>query len=226
MPARIVFGIDEAGRGPVLGPMALAIVGLDPTAADALLEDGLADSKTFGSTRAGRAARARLAAAIVARASFVRCVLVPAFVVDAFTARRGLDELERLVARDLVAAARAEHDGPVVCDGARLFRPLERLVPGLSARDRADAGEPAVAAASIVAKQARDEALDAVLAPLADRFGPIRGGGYANAATRRFLRAHLEAFGCLPPHTRHTFLRGGFLDRPPVQASLGLDEGG
>ncbi|RMG94541.1 MAG: hypothetical protein D6705_15895 [Deltaproteobacteria bacterium] len=211
MACRVAYGLDEAGRGPVIGPMALAIVGLSRRAAHALTDRGLADSKVFGSTPAGRRARAELAEAIFRGAAFVRCVLVPAFVVDAYTARHRLDDLEREVACELIDAARRERPGPVVCDGRRIFGPLRGRWTDVDARDRADADEPAVAAASIVAKHARDEALDAVLEPHQEAFGPIRGGGYANAATRRFLLRYLEARGTLPPHVRHTFLRGGFL---------------
>ena len=36
-------------------------------------------------------------------------------------------------------------------------------------------------------------------------FGPLGGGGYANAATRRFLRAYAEKHRRLPPEARRSW---------------------
>src|SRR5262249_10237890 len=45
---RRTFGVDEAGRGPIIGPMAIAVVALDKRGAAALRRAGVADSKSFG----------------------------------------------------------------------------------------------------------------------------------------------------------------------------------
>jgi ribonuclease HII len=52
------LGIDEAGRGPVLGPMVLAGVLVHPKEVKTLKMWGVADSKKFGSHAKGKKARA------------------------------------------------------------------------------------------------------------------------------------------------------------------------
>src|SRR5262245_65844848 len=47
-PNRLTLGIDEAGRGPAVGPMVMAAVALDSRDAALLRRRGLKDSKTFG----------------------------------------------------------------------------------------------------------------------------------------------------------------------------------
>ena len=65
------LGIDEAGRGPLLGPMVLAAVCVTPRAAAALTRLGVRDSKAFGAGLEAHEARCKLAAALHARADSV-----------------------------------------------------------------------------------------------------------------------------------------------------------
>jgi ribonuclease HII len=200
------YGIDEAGRGAWLGPMALALVGIDAPAATRLTALGVTDSKVFGSGAKGCRRRAELAAQIEAAVPVARVVLCPAAVVDAYTWARGLDELERRVAVDLLRAAQVEREAVIVADGARLFGPLSQHYAQLRALDRADAAHVAVAAASILAKHARDVAFTAgcivddtghapdELLTLADASlrdaGAPAGAGYVNHATRARLASY------------------------------------
>ena len=61
MTTNHVYGVDEAGRGPILGPMALAVVVLDDTGTTTLSELGVQDSKRFGAGEKAQEARAALA---------------------------------------------------------------------------------------------------------------------------------------------------------------------
>jgi ribonuclease HIII len=56
--SRLTLGIDEAGRGPSIGPMVMAAVALDTRAAAALTRAGLTDSKSYGAGSRSRSARA------------------------------------------------------------------------------------------------------------------------------------------------------------------------
>ena len=67
----LVMGIDEAGRGPLLGEMVLAAVALEPTASRRLSRMGVADSKGFGSGPEAHAARCNLAVAIRVHAAVI-----------------------------------------------------------------------------------------------------------------------------------------------------------
>jgi ribonuclease HII len=62
-----------------------------------------------------------------------------------------------------------------------------------------------VAAASILAKDARDAAFARIAAHYESEFGPVTGGGYINAATYRFIDAYRERYGELPPEARKSW---------------------
>lgn len=204
----LVFGADEAGRGPILGPMAIAVVAVDRDAERALVELGVDDSKRFGSGPDGRARRGELAEQILARVPAARLRLVEVEEIDHYTHRGQLNVLERRVVLELLAGLRAARTARVICDGARMFAPLRAHYPQLHAVNNGEAAHVAVAAASIVAKDARDRAFTVIAKRYAEEFGEIRGGGYLNAATRRFLDAYEARYGVLPPEARRSWGAG------------------
>jgi ribonuclease HII len=67
----------------------------------------------------------------------------------------------------------------------------------------------AVAAASLIAKVRRDELWLAICRRYQPEFEELAeghaGGGYCNAATRRFLRAYCTRYRCLPPEGRRSW---------------------
>ncbi len=202
---RLTLGIDEAGRGPILGPMVLAAVALRSRAAAALTRAGVADSKAFVGPDAHEA-RSALVPIILDAAEHVDLRVVDVEAIDAACAERGLNRLEQRTAAHLIDHAPAVHR--IVCDGARLFAPLAARYAHLEARDRGESVHVAVAAASIVAKVRRDEIFATIWARYAPRLGlpaAPRGGGYLNDATRAFLRALVADTGTLPPEGRRSW---------------------
>ncbi|HEX5960645.1 MAG TPA: ribonuclease HII [Rhodanobacteraceae bacterium] len=173
-----VAGVDEAGRGPLAGPVVVAAVILDP----ARPIDGLADSKQLSERR-----RERLYPLIVARALAHAVVRVEA------------DEIDRIniLNATLAGMARALHALAVrpnraLIDGNRLPAslpcPARAIVGG-------DVTEPAISAASILAKVSRDHILDGYDA---------RWPGYGFAQHKGYpTAAHLEALRCLGPCPEH-----------------------
>jgi ribonuclease HII len=172
-------GVDEAGRGPLAGPVVAAAVMLDP----ARPIDGLRDSKKLSAR-----ARERLADAIRARAA-AWCVA------EASVAE--IDKLNILHAtmlamqRAVAGLARAPDD--VWVDGNRC--------PDWAWRSQAvvggDGKVAAIAAASILAKTARD----AFMCRLHEEFpayGFAQHMGYGTAAHLAALQAH----GACPQHRR------------------------
>ncbi len=209
----IELGIDEAGRGPMLGPMVMAAVALDAVAASQLSALGVTDSKHFGAGEKAHQRRAALVREIVARAHFHEVVVVSVDEIDQAVRRGQLNHLERQVAAALVS--RAPRCEQICADGKRLFEPLTRQFPNLRAEDKADARFVSVAAASLCAKVLRDELWFAICEryrpEFPDELKGLAGGGYVNESTRRFLRAFVSKHRRLPEETRkswpHEFLR-------------------
>jgi ribonuclease HII len=199
------FGADEAGRGPILGPMVVAVVALDRGGAIALRKRGIADSKSFGAGADAIARRAELAAIVRERALCHAIRVLDVEEIDRHTMRGQLNALERKAVLELLTQTGCGPDEKIVCDGATLFAPLRAHYPNLQAVDHGEQAHASVAAASILAKDARDRAFASIAARYAPEFGPIRGGGYLNAATRRFLDAYAQRHGGLPPEARKSW---------------------
>jgi ribonuclease HII len=167
----LVAGVDEAGRGPLAGPVVAVAVILD----DLQPIKGLRDSKTLGA-----ATRERLAIEVRARA--LCCSVAEATV----------DEIDRLnILHATLLAMRRAVEGlrlvpsRVLVDGNRLPLlnvPAEAIVKG-------DAKVAAISAASIVAKVHRD-ALLAALHEQYPAYGFAEHKGYPTPEHLAALRRH------------------------------------
>ena len=136
--ARRIAGIDEAGRGPLAGPVAAAAVILDP----GNLPEGLDDSKKLSAER-----RDELFDIIMENAC-VGVALIPPSVIDRIDIRQAtLLAMRRALAALSTPADHALIDGRDVPEG--LPCPAEAIIGG-------DAKSMSIAAASIVAKVMRD----------------------------------------------------------------------
>ena len=172
-------GVDEVGRGPLVGAVVAAAVILDP----ARPIDGLTDSKALSAKRRealDSEIRERALAFAVAEASAAEVDELNIYHATHLAMRRAIDAL----------APAAEY---LLVDGNRL--PGHHL-PG-QAVVKGDARHPAIAAASILAKVARDAQMAALDARHPD-YGFARHKGYP---TREHLAA-LERLGALPEHRR------------------------
>lgn len=167
----LVCGVDEAGRGPLAGPVLAAAVILD---AGRLIE-GLADSKRL--TARQRESRAREIRA---------CALAWS------VASASVEEIDALniLQASLLAMRRAVH--------LLAVQPEEVLVDGLHCPDlgvpvraivKGDATVAAISAASILAKVARDDEMRA-LHRRHPEYGFDRHKGYPTRAHLAALRAH------------------------------------
>lgn len=206
-PVRVTLGIDEAGRGPAIGPMVMAAVALDSKAAAALTRAGLTDSKSYGAGDDAHALRCELDVLIRARARLVITIEVEHTTIDERVARNELNVLERELAARMIEQASDELDqiDRIIADGKRMFCALCQRYEKFESHDRAEEKHAAVAAASVVAKVIRDRRFNVIRRRYEAELGPISGGGYANAATRRWLRAYVERYGRLPDEARLTW---------------------
>jgi ribonuclease HII len=183
--------------------MVMAAVALDSRSAGTLTRMGLCDSKTYGAGDDAHTIRAGLACEIRKRARFVALIEVEHTEIDLRVARHELNVLERELATRLIGEAPTVDR--IIADGKRMFEALGQRFANFESHDRAESKHAAVAAASVVAKVLRDERFAKIRARYESELGPISGGGYSNAATRRWLRAYAERYGRLPDEARLTW---------------------
>jgi len=133
-----VAGTDEAGRGPLAGPVVAAAVILDPDN----IPDGLNDSKQLTANQ-----REMLFEAIMATADVSIAASGPRHIDERNILRASLDAMRRAVAGLAVAPSYVLADGRDVPQG--LSCPGKAVIKG-------DARSVSIAAASIIAKVTRD----------------------------------------------------------------------
>ena len=173
-----VAGVDEAGRGPLAGPVAVAAVILDPKR----VPRGIDDSKKLTPER-----RDALFDEIIVKARASAIVFASVAEIETLNIRGAtLAAMCRAVSALALRPERAVIDGIDVPPG--LFCPGLAIVDG-------DALHPSIAAASILAKVARDRAMMA-LGRLFPLYGFERHMGYA---TPEHLAA-IERHGPCPHH--------------------------
>ena len=167
----LLAGVDEAGRGPLAGPVTAACVILDPARPIV----GLADSKTLGPARRERLADTILSHALawsVAEASVEEIEHLNILHATMLAMRRAVERLTLTPAEVLV-------------DGNRcptIVYPARAIVSG-------DALVPAISAASILAKTSRDAVMLAIHREFPD-YGFDRHKGYPTAEHISALRRH------------------------------------
>lgn len=211
------LGIDEAGRGAVLGPMVVAAVALAPQAVNELRNYGLRESKKMKPARRARLAR-RIRHLKNQGLACVQLEVVSAGKINSGQkSGRNLDCLERSAAVKILR--KTNWKGRVVADG-RVFEPLkDRYSHGcLKAEPRADSRYWEVAAASVIAKEHRDELFKGIMRRYWPDCREVKGGGYGNQYTECFLRKYHERKGELPLETRRwTWDVIRKLSAPPTQ---------
>jgi ribonuclease HII len=207
-------GVDEAGKGPVLGSMFVAAVRADP----GTLPGGVDDSKSLSAQRRGD-----LAAGIRSAADAVWVVEVPVERIDdPGTDMNGLTvtahaEAVGTVARPGDEALADAADTDAARFGNRVGAELERPEVVVRGAHGADAADPVVAAASILAKVERDAHVD----ELAAAYGDLGSGYPGDPATREFLREYVGERGHLPDCARATWQTSEDVLAAAEQSSLG-----
>lgn len=199
-----LIGIDEAGRGPVLGPMVMAVVAITTEQEVELARMGIRDSKKYGAGRAAQSRRLHARPIVEARCVW-RIVEFDPATIDAYVKEGRLDELEREGALRLLNEIGATSEDRIICDGEPIFGRLVEQWPNLVAENKADATHVCVSAASILAKVRRDEVMGEIERRYEAEFGTIEGNGYVNDKTRAFLETYERVYGELPPEARKSW---------------------
>ena len=194
------FGVDEAGKGPVLGSMFAAAVACEPAA----LPEAVGDSKTITPTRReALAAEIRDVASVGVAEITVDRIDDPQTDMNTLTVAAQAAALDRIGPEGLAGTVDA---GDV--DAARFGRRVAAGVDAectIEAAHGADETNPLVGAASIVAKVERDAHVERLASRHRPSYETIGSGYPSDPATRTFLAAYVEDHGELPACARSSW---------------------
>ncbi|MGM5481329.1 MAG: ribonuclease HII [Nanobdellota archaeon] len=168
---KLIAGIDEAGRGPVMGPMGLAIVACEEPVRQLLSKSGVKDSKVLSLKKRNDLAR------LIRKSCFHAFTRIPPSKIDAAlrsdsSSLTVLEAVEtaKLIARVAKKLSRKENLARIIIDlpsrnKDSYIEAVRKHLPGnlktidILAEHRADENHIQVSAASILAKVARDSAI-------------------------------------------------------------------
>jgi len=201
----LTAGVDDAGRGPVIGPLILAGVLLESADLPRLQALGVRDSKLLTPTK-----RAGLKPKILDLALRHQILEFCPAEVDRYVLEGGrLRRLNWLEAKAMAQIIRELH--PEVAyvdasdvDASRFGSQIQEMVPfqlRIISEHHADRNHPIVAAASIVAKVYRDQ----VVEELRNRFGDFGSGYPSDPRTLYFLEEWQKRYGGLPDFVRKSW---------------------
>jgi len=199
-----VCGIDEAGRGAVIGPMVVVGVLIEQDKTSDLIEIGVKDSKKLTP-----GTRAELSKLIRDIAEAVEIVVLDALTIDSSTRRKragGLNELEARIFAKIIN--RLKPDAAYIDLPSTKYSEFRALIEdrlthkcSLILEHKADEKYPVVSAASIVAKNERDRLIEELKLKLGDF-----GSGYpSDSKTRRFLMELIRSREMDNPHIRSSW---------------------
>ena len=192
----MIVGVDEAGRGPVIGPLVVAGVAVESDVE--LRHMNVRDSKKLSPER-----REALAPEIE-KVSTYEVIVIPAERIDVMRSEMSLNDFEAKLFAEVIDKLRPE---TAYVDAAdvdeiefkRCVRKELAFDVEIVSQHNADELFPVVSAASILAKVCRDREMRTI----EDEIGMHIGSGYASDAdTIAFLETWIRTHGSLPPHTR------------------------
>ncbi len=180
----VVAGVDEAGRGSVIGPLIVSAVAVDASKITLLEHIGVKDSKLLNAK-----ARDMLYSKIVGIADkYAVCIAEPR-VIDAYVSKGMLNMLEAMMFADAIAKVNPALAYIDACDinPARFAERVASLLNNnaimLSAAHKADRRNVVVGAASIIAKVTRDD----YIKKLKGKHGDFGSGYPSDTKTMRFI---------------------------------------
>ncbi len=200
-----VVGVDDAGRGPVIGPLVIAGVLFDETDLPKLVDVGVRDSKLLSPRR-----RQRLAGEI--RRLALQCQVIrlaPVEIDKVVRFGRKLHKLNRLEAQTMAQVITLLKPDIVYVDASdvlanRFKQHIAESLPfkvQIISEHKADVKYPIVSAASIIAKVERDEAISR----LQVKHGETGSGYASDPKTIKFLENWIKRFGSYPDFVRKSW---------------------
>ncbi len=206
--SRSVAGLDDAGRGPIIGPLVIAAVLTDEEKVRELVKIGVKDSKLL--TPEARSSLAEKIQRIATKVAYVE--ISPAEIDEVVLKGRRLQKLNFLEAKSMAKLIAELKPARVWVDASdvkperyarqildELPSSLKRIV--LVSEHKADRKYPIVSAASIMAKVKRD----AEISKLWEEYGNFGSGYVTDPNTIMFLKEWRQKHDYYPPIVRKSW---------------------
>ncbi len=186
----VICGIDEAGRGPVLGPMVICGVCFFEAELKLLVDIGVKDSKKLSPKK-----RTELAKIIKDKCISYKIIVVTAQEIDAREKNRiTLNRLEEIKMAEIIEALKPHiiyidaADVNEVRFGKSIQKLLKYSPTKIISKHKADDLYPIVSASSIIAKDARDS----IIEELKKNYGDFGSGYPSDMRSIKFLREWIK----------------------------------
>jgi len=201
----LIAGIDEAGRGCVIGPLVIAGILMKEENLPALTYIGVKDSKLLSAKK--REVLATEIMRLTEKQAIIK--LSPMDIDHAVESGRKLHKLNRLEAQTMAQIIQALKPDHVYVDAADVLeeRFKHHIQEDLTfktkiiSEHKADRTYPVVSAASIIAKVERDKEI----ATLTIQYGDFGSGYLTDQKTMKFLKQWLETHGEYPACVRKSW---------------------
>ena len=201
----LMAGVDEAGRGSVIGPLVIAGVSLEENDLPKLVDIGVKDSKLLSPQKRETLAKQIRELALNCHVVFLSPVEIDKVVE---TGKR-LHRLNRFEAQAMARVITILKPDVVYVDasdvlaerfGEHIAENLD-FKPKIVSEHKADLSYPIVSAASILAKVERDN----VISYLQKKHGNLGCGYPSDSKTINFLGAWIRKFGSYPDFVRKSW---------------------
>ena len=215
----LICGVDDAGRGPVIGPLVIAGVVVDEHGLSNLINIGVKDSKVLSPKR-----REELVKKIEEIARNIVVLRVQPCKIDSYRAKGiNLDKIEAMKMAEIIELCGAKK---VFVDSleqnSKKFKELilsflRKKDIELVVENYLDESLPVVSAASIIAKVNRDKAIEEIKKKEGFNFGV----GYSHdPATIQFLQKLIKERKELPSYVRRSWITTQELKKKSLQQRL------
>lgn len=192
---KVIAGCDEAGKGPVIGPLIIAGVSIREEDEQKLKAIGVKDSKELSQSR-----RVKLAKEIEEIAKDIVVMNIGPCRIDDYN-KEGIN-LNKLEAMRMASIIEMLDPDKAIVDSPeantdkfrKMIEDLMEKKTEIISENKADQKYPVVSAASIIAKVEREKEMD----KLKKKFG-VKGSGYpADERTIKWMKEYLEKHGSFP----------------------------
>lgn len=199
----IIAGIDEAGRGPCFGPMAISIALIDDSIESELKKEGVKDSKQILPNK-----REKLIDFVKEKCIEYATIIIEPKEINTLMAKYSLNEIEAMKAAELINKLDEKPekifidspDNPAKNFEARIRKYLTKENENVKiiSENKADSNYVVVSAASILAKVTRDREIEKMI----KKYGDFGSGYPSDPKTQEYLRTFVRENKKLPIFSR------------------------